>query len=206
MKFKYFMILICILAMSVSGCAISRGCRDDTDLRSSVSSIEARISQLEACQDTLGTGHLIELEGLRAELESLKKGSQAESTTAAAPLGERFAYSIDNGKAIIGGYGGKDTYLAIPTHIDGYEVTGIGKNAFASSSLKCVIIGEGVQSIDWFAFRNSAFLSEITIPSSVTEIGYSAFEGCSSGLTIYCARDSYAYSYAKSYGISYVIV
>jgi hypothetical protein len=44
-------------------------------------------------------------------------------------------------------------------------------------------------------------LSEITIPTSVTDIGYGAFDHCSHSLTIICEKDSYIEAYATSWGI-----
>ena len=48
------------------------------------------------------------------------------------------------------------------------------------SSVKSVVIGEGVTSIGGSAFYGCSSLTSVIISSSVTSIGYSAFSGCSS--------------------------
>ena len=51
-----------------------------------------------------------------------------------------------------------------------------------SSSIKKVVINNGVTSVGWHAFEDCTGLTSVTIPNSVTEIRESAFEGCT-GLT-----------------------
>ena len=56
----------------------------------------------------------------------------------------------------------------------------IGSNAFEKcSKLKTVLLAEGLDTLQTYAFSESGLI-EITIPSSVTSIGNSAFSGCSS--------------------------
>ena len=63
-----------------------------------------------------------------------------------------------------------------------YNVTSIGDRAFCDcSGLTSITIPNSVTSIGWFAFCCTGITS-ITIPNSVTSIGYEAFYGCS-GLT-----------------------
>ena len=62
-------------------------------------------------------------------------------------------------------------------------VTSIGKNAFKGcTGLTSVTIGNDVTSIGEYAFKGCTGLTNITIPNSVTSIGDLAFEGCT-GLT-----------------------
>ena len=96
---------------------------------------------------------------------------------------------------------GKSTELIIPASINGSPVVAIADNAFENSSLVSVSIPETLKSIGWFAFSGCSKLERIIIPKNVTEIGYSAFSNASK-LVIYAPKDSYAYQYAKSYGIS----
>ena len=80
-----------------------------------------------------------------------------------------------------------------------YQVTGIGKYAFAlCSGLTSVIIPSSVTSIGDHAFNSCTSLTSITIPSSVTSIGNYAFASCSgltpivveSGNSFYDSRDN----------------
>ena len=62
-------------------------------------------------------------------------------------------------------------------------VTSIGKNAFyGCTGLTSVTIGNDVTSIGNQAFKGCTGLTSVTIPNSVTEIGSDAFNGCT-GLT-----------------------
>ena len=68
-----------------------------------------------------------------------------------------FEYEVlDDGKASIIGYNGSATELEIPSTLDGYTVTGIAG----------------------YAFMECKSLIKITIPKSVTLVGYRVFEGC----------------------------
>lgn len=57
-------------------------------------------------------------------------------------------------------------------------------------------------SIGWWAFAHCNSLSSISIPESVTSIGFCAFNDCNN-LTIYCKENSYAHQYAIDEGIPY---
>ena len=117
---------------------------------------------------------------------------------------------LDNGTAEITKYTGSESNLTIPSKLDGYSVTSIGKAAFYGctsitgvtipnsvktignrafddcKSLTNVSIPNSVTSIGNRAFYGCISLNDVTIPDSVTSIGYSAFEGCTSltGVTI----------------------
>ncbi len=82
-----------------------------------------------------------------------------------------FRYTSDGSSITITGYNGKGGEVRIPDIIDGLTVTGIGMKAFMS--------------------RES--LTSVTIPASVTEIGYFAFGGCSALLKIEVAASNPSY-------------
>ncbi len=105
-----------------------------------------------------------------------------EESTPKYSQGLAYEVNSDDATCTITGMGTcQDTVLNIPSQIDGYDVTGIGENAFwACKGLTQVTIGSGVTSIGKHAFEGCTGLTSITIPDSVTSIGYSAFERCSS--------------------------
>ncbi len=61
-----------------------------------------------------------------------------------------------------------------------YKVVAIGEAAFQACSMKTITIPNSVVEIREVAFRGSGYLSEVTIPESVTYIGNGAFQSCSS--------------------------
>ncbi len=76
-------------------------------------------------------------------------------------------------------YTGSATNLTIPSTIDGHKVIYISYEAFAGcTSLKSVVIPNGVTEIGGSAFKGCINLESVTIPDSVTSIYISAFEGC----------------------------
>lgn len=93
-----------------------------------------------------------------------------------------YKYSATSGgELIIIDYCGDSEHLCIPATIDGRPVTQIGPFAFYdNSTIKTVVIPEGVREIEINAFENCTALSSVTIPNTVTAIGDSAFAGCSS--------------------------
>ena len=112
-----------------------------------------------------------------------------------------YQYTVADGGAVITKYLGKSANVTIPSVIDGYTVRIIGESAFQGSDVECVIIPDTVQKIDWFAFSACHSLREITIPASVTNIGYGAFDYCPASMRILCKKGSYAQSFAASWGL-----
>ena len=185
----------------------------------SIRELEARIEELLNSQTSSSEEYSKELKELRSELAALKNqsGSQGSTNGTNTPESEstdtppannapRFLYSTDGDNATITGYTGIDPHIVIPSAIDGYTVTTIAESSFSSENLKSVIITNGITRIDWFAFEGCTSLESVTIPSSVSSIGYSAFASAPTSLTIYCHSGSFAQNYAKSYGLSYAII
>ena len=115
-----------------------------------------------------------------------------------------FHYQLRNNKAVITGFEGSATLINVPATLDGYPVFAIGERAFEGKSITAIVLPEGVESIEWFAFYNCTALADVTLPNSITSIGYAVFDGCPD-VTLICAQDSYAAEYAKSYGLPTVI-
>lgn len=114
-----------------------------------------------------------------------------------------FIYTVNNNEAAVTGIRGNSKNIVIPSAIDGYKVTCIADEAFASSEAENITVPDTVTKIGWFVFKNCSNLKRVTIPSSVTSIGYSAFAQTNSDFSIACSSDSFAAKYAQSYGIDF---
>ena len=112
---------------------------------------------------------------------------------------------LDGGRAIITEISTKEETVIIPSTIDGYSVYSIGSEALTSKMVTDVIISDGIEKLDWFAFKNCISLSSVTIPDSVVSIGYGAFDNAHKSFTIICSKNSFAHLYAQSYGLTYDI-
>ena len=76
-------------------------------------------------------------------------------------------------------YTGNDSYIAIPSEINGKTVTAIDGNAFYDCiNITNIIIPDSITKLGDDAFYNCTNLTNVIIPDSVTEIGNSAFAGC----------------------------
>ena len=102
----------------------------------------------------------------------------------AAPSGARalsehgFTYTQSGGEVTITGCDGAcPTTLDIPAVLGGYFVTTIGDYAFYGESLVALTIPSTVTTIGASAFFNNGDLTTVTIGSSVTSIGDYAFAG-----------------------------
>lgn len=211
MKIKIFTCILCLFSVLFVSCLAKDDAPQNNnykdDVSSAINEIENKLDNIKESQEKINSENKILFDKLYAELEKL---SREESTSNVnnenSNTTGRFLYEIKDGKAIITGYTGKETDIVIPSKIDGYAVERIGESAFSKSKLTSVIISEGIRKIDWFAFYTVPSLVSITLPTSVEEIGYAAFDGASSSLVVYCYNDSYALSFVKSYGFSYVII
>ena len=71
-----------------------------------------------------------------------------------------------------------------------------------NSSIKSVIIENGVTSILTYAFSGCTSLTSITIPDSVTSIGESAFDGCTSLVSVTLSKSITTIEYSTFFGCS----
>jgi hypothetical protein len=107
---------------------------------------------------------------------------------------ENFGYSVNPGGASVSifSYNGPDGAVVIPSKLPVYDpvtesdvlktVSAIEGGFFGRTGLTSLTIPSSVTSIGSSAFRDCSGLTSLTIPSSVTSIGSSAFSGCT-GLT-----------------------
>ncbi len=121
-------------------------------------------------------------------------------TTPSAPVNMAFRYGMEDGQAVIYEYLGTETVVTIPAAIEGYPVVRIADRAFADTAIQAVTIPSSVTHIGWFAFANCSALETVTLPPSITRIDYAAFQNCPR-LTLRCYADTYAARYAISFGL-----
>ena len=197
--------VIILTFSSLSSCSGASSDTSSSDARR-IAALESRIAALQADKTLLESEYMEGINELESQIAALR--AQMGSTTSSSPSSSssanpekfNFEYKIENEQVIITAYTGNVSDLIIPASIDGYPVTAIADNAFENSSLVSVSMPETLKSIGWFAFSGSARLERIIIPKNVAEIGYNAFYNTHSPV-IYAPQGSYAYQYAKSYGL-----
>ncbi|MBR5165774.1 MAG: leucine-rich repeat protein [Ruminococcus sp.] len=109
----------------------------------------------------------------------VKMRSYAEAVTGETANG--FTYSIEGEKVSITGWtGDKETVtsLNIPATVDGQAVNAIGSDAFAKyPELTSVSIPDTVTELGWGAFASSG-LTSITLPAGIQKLSYRVFMDC----------------------------
>ncbi len=183
-----------------------------------IKELEAKILSILQSQQLSETERKQEISSLKAEIEKLKnEASQkesnkdssnnennSESSNSQTDTKKEFNYILNGYSATITAINSEEETVIIPSVIDGYAVLGIGQEVLKeNNNIKRIIISSGITTIDWFAFKNASSLTSISIPSSVTSIGYGVFDGTPKAFTIECAKDSFAMKYAQSYGFKY---
>lgn len=176
---------------------------EEDDYLTRITALEAELQRQREEQYISNAARDAQIKELKQQLQAL--GADVETDISQTPDGEEliFSYRLENGKAIITDYSGTSTLVTVPTALDGYPVVAIGERAFEGKHVAAVILPEGLEAVGWFAFYGCAALIDVTIPTSVTSIGYAVFDGCPN-VSVICAKDSYAAQYAKSYGLPYI--
>ena len=208
-----FIVTSAILSACASDAKAPNGSQSESSSTSNAN--EDRIKELESMIESILTNKELsdsessrEIESLKSEIENLKSQSskQTEAETQPVQTTEKtFTYTIVNGMASITAISSSEKNIVIPYVIDEYKVYSIASEALSSKTVESIIISSGIEKIDWFAFKNCPNLVSVTIPDTVSSIGYGAFDNASKSFVIRCSRDSFAHRYAQSYGITYDI-
>lgn len=225
--FAFIFTVLITFSCIFASCNLNKGTAptDETDTATSenhtsmIRDLEDQLLELKQNQYISNSQRAEEIAKLEALIEELRQNgdekdsesgtntsSKDEANTDTPSTVSKFIYTISGEEATLTGYTGNDALLTIPSYIDGYKITAISDDCFASTALSSVIIPDTVTKIGWFAFRECSALKTITIPNSVSSIGYSAFPQDSNGFTIICASDSFAAKYADSYGINTTLI
>lgn len=98
--------------------------------------------------------------------------------------GISYKENSDKSGYIISYYNGNSTYLIIPDTYNGKPVTEIASNVFASQNFSYVYIPDTVTTIGSSAFQGCTSLKEVNLSNNLTSLGASAFKGCTSLETV----------------------
>ena len=93
-----------------------------------------------------------------------------------------FSYEKNSdGTLTLTGYIGTESYVRIPSQIDGCDVTIIGESCFAGNiKAEKIFVPEGITALEDYAFECCSLLKKIYLPESLTRIGNGVFSGCCS--------------------------
>lgn len=166
------------------------------------SRIQALEDELEALGNIPSAGTDIPVSGQPTEPSTDGTPPPADTAPSDSPASMAFGYSITEGQAVITAYLGSQTAVTIPAAIEGYPVTRIADSAFRETAVTSVTLPYSVTHVGWFAFADCQSLLAVTLPASVTSIGYGAFDG-SPQVVLRCPADSYAEQYAVSFGMRF---
>ena len=171
---------------------------DETAYLQRIAELEAALAQEKEARFISDAAYAETIKTLQAQLDALTVTPNAPNAPSDGDL--VFHYKLQDGKAVITGFSGASTLVSIPATLDGHPVTAIGERAFEGQNVAAVVLPEGLETIGWFAFYGCSALIDVTVPASVTSIGYAVFDGCPN-VTLICPKDSYAAAYAASYGL-----
>ncbi len=107
----------------------------------------------------------------------------------------------------VAGYTGEDEYLSIENVFGNKSIKSINSNSFLdNNTLLEVKVGEGIEIIQSFAFKNCSKLNKIFIPNSIKTIKEDAFLNLAEDFTIVGYVGSEAERYALNNDISFLLM
>lgn len=90
-----------------------------------------------------------------------------------------FFYEIDGFRAVITGFQGEAARISLPSEIEGYPVTALGRKAFLSrKGLHGVSIPDTMEEIGDWAFAHCDHLTDISVAAREIRFGRAVFKGC----------------------------
>lgn len=75
-------------------------------------------------------------------------------------------------------YKGEETEIVVPSEIDGKPVVSLYQTFWGNETVVSVTLPDTVTEIGYYAFYGCTALQEVTLSDGVTTIGYQAFSGC----------------------------
>src|SRR5712671_6575229 len=90
----------------------------------------------------------------------------------------QFTFTTNNGAITITGYTGSGGAVVIPDTTNGYPVTSIRSSTFEYKNLTSVTIPGSITNIGDSAFNNCSSLTNVTLSDGLANIGNYAFQGC----------------------------
>jgi len=93
----------------------------------------------------------------------------------------QFSYITNDGTIMITGYTGAEGSMTIPERINGLQVTSITNTAFFGCWLLTkVTVPASVTNIGWFPFGQCSNLAEVSLPDNLITLSTGMFSGCAS--------------------------
>ncbi|MDD5858504.1 MAG: leucine-rich repeat domain-containing protein [bacterium] len=106
---------------------------------------------------------VLETEPVESIVENMDEEVEEPAEEYSDYVSNGWKYTISDGVVTVTGYTGSSTSITIPSTLGGYPVKKIGNNAFENSSIRSVVIPEGIISIGTAAFKNCSALNSVTI-------------------------------------------
>lgn len=207
LKIITFLAVLCSLLCLSIACSrpteAGNGEAPAQDTATRITNLEKALQQEREERRTAENAYAERLTALQQRLDRLE---QTEDTSVGAPAedGELiFSYRVEGERAVITAFLGSARLVTVPATLEGYPVAAIGERAFEGKDVVAVILPDGLETIGWFAFYGCESLISITVPPSVASIGYGVFDGCTY-VSLVCEGNSYAAQYADSYGLPHV--
>lgn len=110
---------------------------------------------------------------------TVAQATEITSNNVAVDNGFKYIVKEDN-TVEISAYSGSETSINIPEKINNMYVTSVGTAAFYNSKTTQITLPDTVTTIGWWAFYGCKLLENVQFGNSITTICYGAFMNCSS--------------------------